>query len=389
MRSSRSQVRHGLLIDIGSSSVGFAVVVSDPTQKQATTIWQKRDYVKVGSIDTVSEALKPILTTLTDMSLDVAQNGLKVLQQHTGTTASLHSMQVTVSAPWAYTVSRPISFKQAEPFAVTPELIKDLEVTASQQATEQFAADHPKIATELTETSRAVLETTANGYTLPAINNQKTDNLQIHHSVTLVNQTLQTALKELQDKLFPDTPLRITSGMIALFYASKNMHPETTDTCLVDITAEATEIGIVRNGSLTYSTHAAFGTNSLAREIAQTTKRPLSEVAARLSDFIQTEHTPDSHNILDSYRQQLQTLFQETGDSLAIPRAIHVLVAENAAAALVPHIQQAASQVSTTSPTITVIGDTFKKQSGNQDVTLATNASFFHTLPNLLHFHFV
>ena len=98
----------------------------------------------------------------------------------------------------------------------------------------------------------------------------------------------------------------------------------------MDITYEATEIGIVRDGILTYCTHTPFGSISLAREISEIANVPLHEAFGYLHTetpyaFLDTISKPKREDIekaFDSYTEKVSALFHETGDTLSIPKNI-------------------------------------------------------------------
>jgi hypothetical protein len=103
-----------------------------------------------------------------------------------------------------------------------------------------------------------------------------------------------------------------------------------TEYCLVDITDEATEIGIVRGGILRYCTHTAYGIGTLARKVAETLNLPIDQAYSfmREPNYSHTlsELSPEKRsaveNILTSYQQAVTELFHETGDALSIPKVL-------------------------------------------------------------------
>jgi Tfp pilus assembly PilM family ATPase len=102
------------------------------------------------------------------------------------------------------------------------------------------------------------------------------------------------------------------------------------DSCLVNITYEATEIGIVRDGTLQYATHTPFGSFSLAREIADITSVPLLEAFQSLHNetpYAFMQNLPESQKaevekVIEAYTARVADLFHETGDDLSIPKQI-------------------------------------------------------------------
>jgi hypothetical protein len=391
MRSLREKVRYGLLIDIGSGSIGFAIVESDATKKAPKTIWEQREHLKVKQIDSISDASRTLLATLTDVAMTVPNTGLAALYAHTGSKRTkLASIQATIAAPWSYTVSRTVTYEQSEPFAVTDDLVSDLAVAASEEAMKTFTGQYSNLLQDVSETSQCVLDTYANGYRLPTLNKQQTTHLQLTHTTTLVYSTLLDALNELNAKLFSDLDLHCTSAMLSFYYTTRELKPHVYDVCLVDITNEATEIGIVRDGSLRYCTHTPFGSISIAREIAAAEQRPLSEVTSRLGEILEQKQTKTTTPVLNAYGTKITELFKETGDALSIPRTIYLMADSAVYAALLPSITTAAKNASKTNATVLPITELLQKKPPVQnDLMLEIAARFFHTSTNRQQFTYL
>ena len=82
--------------------------------------------------------------------------------------------------------------------------------------------------------------------------------------------------------------------MLVFYCVLRQLAPDTTEVCLIDITHEATEIGIVRDGILKYVTHVPFGTFTIARDIASLCKVPNEEALAYLRGNTALEQTRDN-----------------------------------------------------------------------------------------------
>ena len=385
--------RYGLLVDIGSGSVGLAVCQS-ADQTQPNIIWSHREHVPLREIESVGDSSKAIVTTLMHMMMEFEGVGRTALNQHQQG-AKITTVQATVAAPWAYTTTRTVKFEQDEPFEITKDLVADLASAAGQQAIDEFGQQHSLESLGIAETSRCALDTYANGYRLTEPNKQEASILSVTHATTLVRTEIIEAIKEMNDKLFGSTELQITSYMLANYFSTRLLMPDIYDACLVDITDEATEIGIVRNGSLKYSTHVAFGRASLAREISAATKVPLHEAFTTMVNYDQADKSEHEEllEIYTAYTNRVQELFKETGDRLTIPKNIYLETDTGLETFFLPMIEKAAESASKGKVKITLIKDSLQKlpqkdQSSN-DTPLLVAASFFHTSDERSHFEYL
>lgn len=379
MFSRNSSDRYGLLVDIGSGSVGLAVCHSTQ-EKQPIIVWSHREHAPLRDIKSIDDSSRAIVTSLMHSMMEFEGKGRSALTAYDAR-AKITTVQATVSAPWAYTTTRTVKFNQDEPFEITKGLINDLATAAGEQAIDEFNQQHSLESLGITETSRCALDTYANGYKLTKPNKQLASEVTVTHATTLVRTEVIEAIEEMNQKLFGATKLQITSYVLANYFATRLLIPHVYDVCLVDITDEATEIGIVRDGSLQYSTHVAFGRASLAREVAAATNIPLHEAFTSFPTSQAIQANQELQAIFAAYTTRIKELFKETGDRLTIPKNIYLEVSANVEATLQPVIQAAAEAASKGPVQITSIKDALlqqKKHSSN-DTPLLVAASFFHT----------
>jgi hypothetical protein len=107
------------------------------------------------------------------------------------------------------------------------------------------------------------------------------------------------------------------------------MHPDTSEVCLVDVTSEATEMGVVRDDLLVHTSHVPYGQYSLARDLSNLSKLPKEEAIGYIrNNYVDTiKNLSDAKKqevtaIVNNYVEGLVRLFNETGDVLSIPKTI-------------------------------------------------------------------
>jgi len=379
MFSRNSSDRYGLLVDIGSGSVGLAVCHSGD-QKHPNIVWSHREHIPLRNIESVSDSSRAIITSLMHSMMEFEGEGRTALNAYNAR-AKITTVQATVAAPWVYTTTRTVKFNQDEPFEITKGLINDLATAAGQQAIDEFNQQHSLKSLGITETSRCALDTYANGYRLTEPNRQLASEVTVTHATTLVRTEIIEAIEEMNQKLFGATKLRITSYMLANYFATRLLIPHVYDVCLVDVTDEATEIGIVRDGSLQYSTHVAFGRSSLAREVAAATNVPLHEAFTSFPTTQAIQANQELQTIFAAYTTRIKELFKETGDRLTIPKNIYLETGASVEATFQRLIQTAAVAASKGPVQITSIKDSLlqQKKYTSNDAPLLVAASFFHT----------
>jgi hypothetical protein len=271
------------------------------------------------------------MTSLMNALLSLDSEGRKIFKEKTGQ-SKLSYLQVTISAPWSHTITKNISYNSEEGFEVSKELISELQRTANLKIEEEIQHNENAQNLELSVVSRTTLQIIANGYGIIAPSDQKANTLKIIESSSVTQDYIIEAIADVREKMLPSTILTQYSFMLPYFYVMQNLNETGQDYCLVDVTYEATEIGLVRDGVLTHTTHTPYGAFSIARELANVLLVPLEEAYGYIEDFEfgdLKENWTDSQKIevkevIQAYQDRLAELFKETGDTLAVPQRIYV-----------------------------------------------------------------
>ncbi len=398
---------YGVVVDIGSGSVLVAIVESDPKATAPTIIWAHRERAPLKHIDSLQESAKGIVAALVDAAMKLDGEGRIALQTYSSR-ATLTTLQVAISAPWCYTVTKSISYRQDEPFTVTDELISELVATAERQVTDELGAHQTTAALSITPITRALMDMTTNGYRVTSPDGANASAISVTEATVVAQTYLVDAVAELHRKLFSRTKKQQTSFMLQLYCAARHLLPHTDDTCLIDITYEATEMGVVRDGCLRYSTHTAFGLYSLTREIATITNQPLPHVLSQLRqpdptfflDSLSAEKRTEVETSLEAYVDKIASLFHETGDTLSIPKKILLHMDNGVEPFFQPLIERAAKKATKIDHALTSVATavgiknntvtfTDTTSSYQSDTALALLAQFFHKPEHCLDFTYL
>jgi len=391
--------RYAVIVDIGSGSVLAAIVHSAAGRKHPTIVWSHREHAPLRNIDSLEKSAKSVMTALATALMQLDAEGRTILRDYDGN-AKLSELQCSISAPWSYTVTKTVNYNQPKPFTITKELINELVSTAQKKVDTDLEENETLQNFGLQVITRVTLGLTANGYRVKYPEGQKTNELVISHTSVVAQKYLVDTIKEMHQKLFTQCECRKLSFVLMLYIVTQEMLSKTHDVCLVDVTYEATEIGVVRDGILTYSTHTPFGTFSLAREISAITNVPLHEAFGYLHTekpyvFIKDLNETQKEAIdavFDAYVERVTKLFCETGDNLSIPRQISLHTDLNSESLFLDLIEKAAKRSLKSNPNITPISEEIIRQTYEDlkkgqkptiptDTALLLSAQFFHMQP--------
>lgn len=322
-----SSNRYGAIIEIGSGSVLVAIVHSDSNIKHPTIVWSHREHAPLRNIDSLEQSSNAVMTALVNTAMMLDSEGRKALREY-NSHAKIGEIQCSVAAPWSYTVTKTINYDQEDAFTITKDLLEELLETIEKKVDSELKENESLQNLGLSIITKHTMDLLANGYRVSDPIGNQTNSVVISQATAVTQKYLVDAISELHEKLFPSLEMRKISFILMLYSVTQEILTKKQDVCLVDITYEATEIGIVRDGILTYCTHTPFGSFSLAREISGITKVPIheafgylhSETPYSFMDSITAEQKDDVETVFENYTEKISELFKETGDSLTIPK---------------------------------------------------------------------
>ncbi len=393
-RTTRDKPTYAAIIEVGSGSALAAIVASDPQQVTPQIIWSQRELAPLRDIPALEETVRSILTALTACAMNLEQTGRAALRAY-APEARISEVHYSLAAPWAYTISKDVTYTQEEPFTISTGLLDELATKAKEQIANELIKNEQLAALNLQQISESTIAQYANGYRIRAPEGEHASTIRLDLAYILIPSRINDALKQLHDSIAANTPSTHNSFMLSLYRASRALFPQQQEVCLVDITYEATEIGIVRDGVLSYCTHTPFGSYSLARELAAIIDVPLHEAfgylhTVRPFSFLEELSAPkkkDVEALLDAYVERLHKLFQATGDELSVPRRLIVHADLRSESFFSRLIEQAVKRTIRSSSHITPITDAIRRHyktaidnhpDAQQDTALLLMAYVFH-----------
>ncbi len=395
--SKKPNHRTGLIIDIGSGSVLAAIVASDPNKSYPDIVWAKREYTPQRQITDENNQLKSVLTSLINVMMAFDSEGRTVCRE-SGFGNKITTVQVNISAPWSYTVTKNIVYQNDEEFVVSKALVEELLRTAHLKVEEELHEKEKINNLGLEIIVKSIMKIVANGYNINLTDKQKAFDLKIIEASAIAQKRLIEAVKEIKYKILPEAVLQEYSFTLPYYYVLNNLNSQNNTFCLINITYEATEIGIVRDGVLTYCSHINYGAMTLARELSDTLGVPVEEAYGYMKneDFdiylenYSSKQKEKVNEIMTNYQNHLIGLFKETGDSLTVPKVIYLHSNLNTEPFFNDQISKAANQATklahaTYNVTTELLTKKYPQEyvskltTGKLDTGLLISAQFFHT----------
>ncbi len=273
---------YGVLIDIASGTVGVAVVASETASTVPIILYAKRTSLRITKNKATGvEDLRRVREALLSALLLLSQEGLQLLTEH-NPRAKVTKLYVTCSSPWSFTIARDVHYESDEAFKVDSAIINDLVHSAEEEIASHLKTMPETEGEEFEIVERATVDMTVNDYPVKHPLNLKGSILGLSHIAGLVPRDIMTSLHEVQDKLFPDTELRVHTYMLIMYCVMRDLFPRVHSLCIINVTGEATEFGIIENNLLIENTFIPYGSTTFVRDIMAQTGKPSSDILSTL-----------------------------------------------------------------------------------------------------------
>lgn len=276
---------YGALIDISSGSIGFGIVESKKSSALPTLVYTHRIPLRSDiekKADKKQDSRK-VREALLSASLTLSNEGLQALRDF-APGAKITQLFITCSSPWAFTVARNVKYETDEVFKVTTKIIDDLIRNAEVDILTNIRDHSPIQERDYDVVERATVDISINDYLIKHPYNLKGSSLSLSHVAGLIPKEILRTVEEVQDKLLPGTELKAHTYMLVMYCVMRDILPKVHSSCIIDITGEATEFGIVENDLLISNSYIPQGSYTLVRECGKGSKRPLVDIQTALME---------------------------------------------------------------------------------------------------------
>lgn len=372
--------KYAVILDIGSGSVGAAIVASDAVTDQHPIIYSCRVSAAVTAKNT--DPLKKIEEALFQTFLKLSSDGIKSLAAY-DKNARVQYMQVTIAAPWTHTVSQQAIYEEENEFKISRTLIEQLIESARTKVAEILKNDENIQKEALVIICQSTLYISANGYAVQSPVGLRAKKIYISHALGLAPKHLLQTLKKLRDKVFTDITIQGSTFILIFYKVIRRLFPAQSEYCLIDITHEATEVAVIRNFELKKVLHINIGSQTLLRSIEEKTSIPSKNSTLFISGS-PAELTQKQKILLESifteYQDTLTTLFASMGDILTIPKLMYLHSDASVELFFAERIQKAAERSTGGTHTVISVTKNFNIFRNVHDSALFLSAYYFHTL---------
>lgn len=304
-----------LIVDIGSSSVGAALV--SPSEKAVPKILfsNRLPVISQNSSEKV-RSLVAIITVAESVMNTVAAQRLSVNKCH-----------IFFSSPWYASEVKILKTEYDVPKLITHAIVDELAKDAQKKVTEELSSKG-----EIVE--HRIIQTRLNGYSTSNPYNKKAKSLEIAFFASFIEKDVLESIRRVVDKHFHIRHNEISSFSLAAFSAITAILPVEKDFLIVDIRGEVTDLSLITDGTLIKNLSFPLGKSALAQAISASSGQSSSAALSLLNTALRGNSEPttqaDIAKFTEAFKQTwlqayAKTLQDISGDSSHIPPTIFLL----------------------------------------------------------------
>lgn len=332
LKSHTGGIFYGVIFDIGSESIGVSIIESNQSKKLPVIIFSHRVHMRIARLTPTTAAYtRHMREALFSASLMLSRDGLEALGLH-NSQARIQKILVTCTSPWSYTISRNVQYEGENEIKITRNLIDDLVKSAEAEINTQIQKEKGAEQDLLEVVERATVDVRVNDYSIQNPIGLHGKSISLSHITGLVPTDIIKAVYEVQEKIFPNVEIRAHTFLLVLYCVLRDLFPKTESLCIINITPEATEFGVIEGGTLIESTTIPFGTNELVRQLMDSLKKTELEIGSLLA---LSESGSLEKTLHDQLEQEFKSFFKKFGESMSthfvtrrFPKTAFLLVSE-------------------------------------------------------------
>ena len=312
-----------LVLDIGSSSVGGALFVSDPSGIPKVVMSVREP------ITLEAEASFERFLALAMKTLDQVNH--RIFSARMG---APHRIVCVLSSPWYVSQNRIITLSQETPFNFTTKLADSL----IKKEISLFEEEYLKKYTEAGTSARLIefknIKTTLNGYEALSPLNQKAKELEMTIFISVSGEQVLKNIEDTINKTFHTKNIKFCSFSMVSFSVVRDMFHENEGFLLIDLGGEVTDVSMVKKNVLRESVSFPMGTNFIIRGVSAGLECSPEEAKSLVSLYKDGHAVGTTRKRLDPVMNDLKTKWLENfqkslanlSNDISIPAKIFIAI---------------------------------------------------------------
>ncbi|TSD02719.1 MAG: Uncharacterized protein Athens071416_532 [Parcubacteria group bacterium Athens0714_16] len=275
----RSENELNLIIDVGSGSIGIAVVsmYSDLNIVPEILYTTRKEINYYGGLNSrrflfsMTGAFEEALADLQKKFISISKNKISIKETH-----------FFFSSLWHISQTRVFFNENRKEVKVTKSFVNEIIEKETKNFETIVAKDNTNIVSENVQiVEKNVIQIKLNGYETSNPYSKMAKTLEINLFVSAVSKKVIKILEESFFRFFNNEAIKYHTFVNTAFVSLRDINPTINDYLFLDISGEITEVAVIKNGVLFDSISFPFGKNSIVRKLAESLGTSKEEAISR------------------------------------------------------------------------------------------------------------
>ncbi len=246
------------IFDIGTGSVGYALVeVRGGEDTPPKILFSSRHKIPFERHFEFSRFMKGMTRAIESCAKDLEN-------QKPGKISNIHCF---LTSPWYASQTRVIKLSKTTPFIFTQKLAESLVEKEIKLFEESTVSKYAEMGEEMVIIENKNIEVSMNGYKIVAPVGQKCKDLEMSTFISIAPESIISQISETLDHYF-HSKIKFSSFIFASYVVCRDLFISENNFILIDVSAEITDVAIIKNDILIESFSFPIGKNFLIRRIA-------------------------------------------------------------------------------------------------------------------------
>lgn len=264
--SKTPEMKVGVLLDIGSKSVGGAIFTKD-SDKKPRLLYVAREKLTFQKSVTGANLSTAMYNALELVLFHLEEYGVEHLRQGK-TKYRVASVDVVISSPWNASETKTLNLKFKDPTTITETIIEELLSTEEKSFEARFdGTGQSEFTHEVLE--RKILEMRLNGYPTAVPYGKMAKELEVRMFASIIPSGTLIKIEKAIHKRFLESQSRFHTFSAVAFTSLRDLFPEIDNFIMVQVGGEVSDIAIIKKGSIAEIASAPSGHNSLVRALGR------------------------------------------------------------------------------------------------------------------------
>lgn len=255
------------------------------------------------------------LQALADACQEIVTKGIPHIASRRVRRGHIDSVHCTYGSPWYVSQTHHIDVRHPGGFVVTQKALQGLLDQHAPKTPPSLADthDHAKVL------QQDIVDIRLNGYSVGDPYGKKADRISFSVTTGILSESLSRYMEDVVGRFFAYEQMTHHAGPAVMFFGIRDALATDSSFLALDVSAEVTDISIIRNGVLTETLSFPFGVRTAVRQFAQKSRLLVSEVLGVMQGLKDKKLDPQKTKEYEMHAARVRSAWHAAAAQALVP----------------------------------------------------------------------